>query len=287
MKFPETLKINGKEFTLVKKRREAPMAVYKFDKKYLRIGDKDDLREELKIRDKLKEFGFPVPRRFKEAKTEEGLYYYTEQAIGYESFSDIFTKEIEAEGAITEKSWKQFLAVTKDFASAQLKTTIKKTDYTEFTNAIDLKKFYSEFPSERAKTEKFYEVVKERLSIFPFVLTHGDFNSHNLYRQGVIDFENLFYAPVGYDIVSSIFTPEFFPIKGDYEYKGSFRFTSDQKKDYLEFFDKFYLDNGIPRISDCLKFFEFGRAVWLTANKEDYPKVREFRLNEFSKRYLE
>lgn len=287
MKFPESIKINGKEYNLVKERREAPMAVYKFDKTYLRIGDKEDIEAELKMRDQLKEHGFPVPQRFRQGQTDDGMFYYTEKAIGVENFSEIFIKDLEKQGSIDQKSFIQFIDISKEFAAAQLNTINEKADIKEFINAVNLKDIYKEFSREKDKIEKFVEEAKERLSIFPLVLTHGDFNSHNLYRQGVIDFENLFYAPAGYDIVTNIFNPEFFPILGDYEVVNPFRFTQEQKQEYFKVFDEFYLEKGIPRISDYEKYFSFFRATWLTANKEHIPKVQQFRKELYKKYFLE
>lgn len=288
MKFPEKLSINGKEYSLVKERRSAPMAVYKFDKTFLRIGEKKDIEAELKERDTLKEFGFPIPRRFRVGETEEGLSYYTEKAMGTRNFSEIFLQDIEKEGTISQKSFQQYIDITKQFAEAQLKTINEKADLKGFFNSTSVRDIYKEFTQEEGKKiEKWVQEASERLAIFPFVLTHGDFNSHNLYRQGVIDIEGLFYAPVGYDIATNIFNPEFFPVLGDYELVNPFRFTAEQKKEYYEFFDAFYLERGVPRISDYAKYFEFFRATWLTAKKDHIPKVQKFRKELYKKYYLE
>jgi hypothetical protein len=288
MKFPEKLNINGKEYILVKERRGSPMAVYKFDKTYLRIGDKKNIEQELKMRDTLKEFGFPIPRRFKEGQTEDGMHYYTEKSMGSSNFIDIFVKDIEKEGVISEKSFSQLMAVVKDYAVAQLKTKSDKENLKAFEKAINIKDLYKGFKAdEKVKIEKMFEEAKERLSVFPLVLTHGDFNPHNLYRQGVIDFEELFYAPVGYDIVTCVFNQELFPVLGDYEVTNPFRFSTEQKQKYYDFFDNLYLEQGIPRLSDFAKYFEFCRAIWLLRDREDIPKVQDFRIEIFRKMFLQ
>ncbi len=286
--FPEKLTIGDKEYTLVKQRREAPMAVYKHGSTFLRVGHKRDVEKELAQRDKLKEYGFPIPRRFREGETKEGWVYYTERSMGNENFTDIFVKDIERQGMIDEKSFQQFMSITKEFAEAQLKTIDDKADVKQFFESTSVKDIGKDFTAdERKKIEKLVLEAAERLAVFPLVLTHGDFNSHNLYRNGVIDFEGLFYAPVGYDIATNIFNPEFFPLLGDYELINPYRFSTEQKKQYYDFFDKFYLEKGIPRISDYCKYFEFFRATWLTANKSHIPKVHEFRINLYRKYFLE
>ena len=287
MNFPEKLTIGGKEYVFVKQRRKAPMAVYKYGSTFLRIGEKKAIQKELVERDKLKEYGFPIPRRFRDGTMGE-LAYYTEKSIGNENFTEIFIKDIEKQGTIDEKSFQQFMAITKEFAEAQLKTIDPKANIKEFFQNISVKDIAQDFNAEEVKKiEKLLVEASERLSVFPFVLTHGDFNSHNLYRQGVIDFEGTFYAPAGYDIVTNIFNPEFFPLIGDYEILNPYRFSSEQKKQYFDFFDKFYLERGIPRLSDYVKYFEFFRATWLTANKSHIPKTHQFRKNLYRKYFLQ
>jgi hypothetical protein len=278
--------INGRTFRLVKKRREAPMAVYRSDNRFLRIGDKENLQAELKMRDSLKEYGFPIPNRFKESKTEDGLYYYIEKSMGYKHFSQIFKDDIENKGDVSSRSFSEFLRVVKEFAVAQLNTKTSKHDYNEFTNAIDIKVLMKELSSYKKKIWNFYEEAKERFSIFPSVLTHGDFNSHNLYKRGVIDFENIFYGPAGYDLVSAVITPDYFPIRGDYEVVSPFRFSDEHKEKYFKVIDELYLENGLPRLSDYTKYFEFCRATWMTAKMGHMPKLHKFRTDLYIKNFL-
>ena len=285
LELPEVIVINGKNFKLVKKRRSTAMAVYKFDKRYLRVGERKDLDAELKMRDKLKSYGFPVPDRFPRTRMQGKLYYYTERALGYKSFSEIFRNDIEETGEISKKSLNELIRVVKNFAEAQLKTQ-KKESYANFTNSLNMQALLRELPKEKNKIRKIYDEAKKRLSIFPMVLTHGDFNAHNLYRKGVIDFENLVYGPAGYDIISCLSTPDYFPVRGNYEILTSFRFSDEQREKFLKVFDKLYLQNGLPRLSDYVYYYDFCRAVWLTAKSHHIPKIQQFRYELFKKKFL-
>jgi hypothetical protein len=286
-KFKEELKVNGKTFKLVKERRSAPMAVYRYGARYLRVGAKAELEKELAVRDKLKEYGFPIPKRFKQATVDDDLHYYIESSIGSTPFMDVFKTEIALKGEISEKSFGEFVRITKQFAEAQLKTQAKEKDWKGFTEAIQIRGLVAEMKTHKAKIMKLYEEVKRRLEIFPFVLTHGDFNPNNLYRRGVIDFENLFYGPAGYDLVTNVINSDYFPSRGDYDLVDSFSFTDEQKKKYFEKIDKFYLDKGLPRVSDVANYFEFCRAVWLIpGRKKDIPSVVKFRKERFIKKFL-
>jgi thiamine kinase-like enzyme len=283
MKFTPTLKVNGREFKLVKLRREAPMAVYRCEGLFMRVGKSDDLHKEVRERDKLKTYGFPIPTRYKKTKIDGDSHYYLEESMGRKHFTQIFGEKYKTEGEVSDRDFKDFIKIVKRFAEAQLKTAVKKKNFTEFANAIRIRRLKKILPKYASKIDTVYSEAKEKLSMFPFVLSHGDFNTHNLYKKGVIDFEGLFYGPAGYDIVSAIFTIEMIDVKGN---EFPVRFTQEQKNMYYEVFDNLYLENGLPRLSDYAKYFEFCRAVWLTTNSSISDDAKEYRKEFFIRNFL-
>jgi len=118
------------------------------------------------------------------------------------------------------------------------------------------------------------------------VLTQGDFNPHNLFPEGVIDFEETYYGPAGYDLVTNIFSNTYFPETTGYEWIRLYSLTPEQKDIYYKRLDRIYTEAGLPAISDFCEHFEFLRAVWLTMRNHKTPKLQQWRYELFKKSYL-
>ncbi len=147
-----------------------------------------------------------------------------------------------------------------------------------------------ELPEHREKILKLFDESVKAMSRFPVVLTHGDFNPHNLFPDGVIDFEKPYHVSVGYDLVTNIFHANYFPRGDEYSYSKLYFFSQEHERLYYERIDAVFVEAGLPKLSDYKKHFEYCRAVWLTARNEATTepgkKFQQWRYELFKKSYL-
>ena len=285
MSYPKKIVINKKTFEFIGERRKVRMAVYQEKRSILRLGTHSSITRELAIVRELKKYNFPLPKLLKTGR-QNNQSFYIEQSLGPMFFSGLFAADVKEHGKISDFRFRQFLSISTKFAKAQLKTISKNHQRNDLALASHLKYIKQELPRYKHKIQALFERAKNNLAIYPLVLSHGDFTSHNLFPKGVIDLEDLFLLPAGYDLVSAIFTIEFFPDSPWYEYYRKYTFTPGQKQKYLQTFDRLYQTAGLPKISDNLFWFEFCRAMWLTAKNEGNPRLAKFRYKLFIKKYL-
>ena len=122
-----------------------------------------------------------------------------------------------------------------------------------------------------------YQKTVKHLSGFPFVITHGDFTPFNIFPKGVIDFEDTFMGPAGYDVGSVSELYKWFPTSRRYEFYRHYQFTRAQRTRYLYDMDSIYTEHGLPKISDYLGDFNFAKGVWFAVRMQRLPKLQQFR----------
>lgn len=277
---PKELIIDGQKFALVKTRAYTPISVYKGDGSFLRIGDKAELEPEVRHHQQLITLGFPVPKIIKEGESN-GQFYYEEESFGEDHLGALFAKEYKSLGKISNHSLQTLIGVSKKFAEAQLKTATEsdwKDDYYELTHTDWM---IDELPDCKDMILKAFEKCTARLRGLPSVLTHGDFNTWNLFSQGVIDLEKLNNAPAGYDLISNIYHMWVFPTSGDYEMTRSSQFSVKQVAQYLSEMDKVFTKKDLPPVSDYQDELFLGRMTWLAARMQRWPKIQQWRYDLF------
>lgn len=282
---PETLEIEGRQFSFVTRQRDDLSAIYKSDDAYLRIGNPQRIKRDIARHRSMEEAGFPVARMIAEGEYE-GEQYMVESSLGGKHFGLLFSDDIEQTKTITEAVFEQFLSLAERFAIAQLNTPKPAGDFKEFTAGIFLTQLCEELPAYAEQLRVRFERVKDHLAALPFVITHGDFNPNNLYPDGAIDLEDCFIGPYGYDLVSAIAHIDSFPDTEEYEYFAKYRFTPAQTKLYIERMDAISASAGLPPLSDFFDDFAFCRAVWLAAEIPSTPKLQQFRFDFVTKRFL-
>ncbi len=282
---PPELTIEGKKFTFVVLQRQGETAVYYADNEYLRIGKPEHVKKDLDLHKKMEAFGFPVAPLIAEGELG-GMYYFIESSLGDKHLGKLFAHDVEEIGVISEDSFDVFLSVTERFAKAQLKTATNVQSFDEFAEGFQLPIIKKELPAYADAIERRFAGVVERLSRVPFVITHGDYNPNNVYANGVIDLEDSFYAPMGYDLVTAVVHIDYFPDSDAYEYFARYRFTDAQRKQYYERMDGIMHDAGLPSISPHADDFEFARAVWSSVNMAEWPKIQSWRYERFINRFL-
>ncbi|MEO5646128.1 MAG: aminoglycoside phosphotransferase family protein, partial [Candidatus Paceibacterota bacterium] len=251
-------------------------AVYRSVDSYLRIGSPDKIHRDLVLHKNMEKAGFPVARLIEEGE-ENGEAYFIESSLGDKHFGVLFAEDVARTGSIREETFQQFISICELFARAQLSTRSETKGYAEFAKGIWLGQLCEEMPENAEAIITRFEKLRKHTEQLPFVLTHGDFNPNNLYPGGVIDLEDAFPGPYGYDLVSAISHIESFPTSEGYEYLAKYHFTEAQIQEFSERLNVISKEAGLVPLSEFWNDFEFCRAVWLAADIPNTPKLQQFR----------
>lgn len=283
--WPQRMHFEGQSFEFVTRQRGDKSAVYKSENAYLRIGDPERILPDLALHKKMEAAGFPVAGILGEGELD-GQAYVIESSLGETHLGNAFAEDVERDGGISEKRFEELLSVAERFARAQLTTRSQDRNYQEFSRGILFERVCEEFPDDAERLRARFEKVKQRTDDLPFVITHGDFNPNNLYPLGVIDLEDSFHGPYGYDLISAIDHINHFPDSKEYEYVAGYRFTSEQRRIYFERLDIISVEAGLAPLSEFEEDLEFCRAVWLLADIPHTPKLQKFRYELLVERFL-
>lgn len=283
---PERIRLGESEYDFVITQRDGRSAVYKSEDSYMRIGESKKIHADLAFHKGMEDAGFPVAKLLTEGE-QDGQAYFIESSLGDRHLGKVFAEDVEANGSISESSFEQLVTVAELFAHAQLSTESERKDYDGFSKGILLDSLCDELPEHATKLQDRFNQVRERTVELPFVITHGDFNPNNLYPAGVIDLEDSFNAPYGYDLVSAITHINYFPDSRDYEFFAKYRFTSAQKQQFFERMDAISIKAGLPPLSQFEEDFEFCRSVWLAARMFHLPKLQKFRYDMVIEKFLQ
>lgn len=279
---PVQIQVDGVTYRFVTRQRADTTAIYKSENAFLRIGDASKIRDDLSLHLKMVNLGFPVSKIISSGHLGDEDYF-TESSLGENHLGELFAKDVEQHGVIRDGTFEKFVKVASSFARAQLETQTLDTNFEGFSRGILLDALCEELPDWSARISARFHAASERLSKMPFVLSHGDFNPNNLYPDGVIDLEDSFYGPFGYDLIGSICHIDSFPDSQEFEFYAKYRFTTKQKEDFLIAMDSICAENNVPEISRCASDYEFCRAVWLAAKIPHVPKLQSFRYDLIKK----
>lgn len=284
MDYPDIL-INGKTFHFVKRSRRGSVVIYTSGELVVRVGEPAVVQEMVALHRRFESFGFPVPTFVEQGQIAEGAYYL-EHSLGDKHFSELFRNTENPYGAIPPELFEQFISITETFMRAQIRSVVPQKDTSIFEKLIGPQDLAAELPDHAPKIISLYEKAITAVQEMPFVLTHGDFNPHNLFPAGVIDLESVYYAPFGYDIVTNIFSITYFPKEQGYEYHQWYCFSKEQEILYYARIDALCRELGVPEISKNREHFELLRAIWLTARNHKAPKFQQWRYELFKRQYL-
>jgi len=81
-------------------------------------------------------------------------------------------------------------------------------------------------------------------------------------------------------------TCDYYPDSADFEFFAKYRFSEEQKHQYIEVLDHICAETNIPPLSKFKNEFEFSRAVWLLIWMHKWPKLQKFRYDLFIERFL-
>ncbi|OGG54529.1 hypothetical protein A3C20_04395 [Candidatus Kaiserbacteria bacterium RIFCSPHIGHO2_02_FULL_55_25] len=278
----EHLIIEGKSFDLVSLQRSAA-GVYRATDEYLRIGPPAQIAKDLEMHRAMERAGYPVAKILSEG-TYEGHSYFIEESLG-ETFRMRFTKEYETSGAVSDATFDELVEAVGKYLEPQSKAIVV-SDPEQFAKGIHLEILKQELPEYASRIQAKFEESLRSISDFPYVISHGDLNPSNISAQGVLDLEDSFPAPLGFDIASVLSTNEWFPESGDYEYQAKWKITDAQKSAYIVTLDDRLGRLGYSGFRANYKPFEFCRIIWMVVRMHKTPKIQEWRYQKMINEYL-
>ncbi|MEK7620256.1 MAG: aminoglycoside phosphotransferase family protein [Patescibacteria group bacterium] len=256
---------------------------------YLRIGDRGLVSEELSFHRRLVELGFPVAKIVKEGE-KGGLEYWMEESIGDHHASERFRRDVESFGEISSESFELWLGQVGAMRDAQARTSeIRTYDFDVLAKAVGEDGMEEELPDVREQIHSAWEKAEKRIADLPICLTHGDFTSHNIMERGVIDFGDHFEGPLGYDLVTAITVPFWFPNHQAYEFFQLYNFTEKQIEQYLSECRFLKTPTRTFDLNDYFDDLFFLKANWWAVQNHRMPKLQEWRYKRYRdilERYL-
>ena len=282
------IEVQGQTYALVERHRPAKAddsRVYRGYNSFLRIGPASTIAANLAAHSRLEKAEFPVPRIIGTGDIGDERYFI-EESLGEKTYRLQFADEVAQSGEISEKSFKEFLDVMRKYLIAQAKSSVSR-DAQMFVELAHIDRLRAEFPEIASAIATKSAEHLSALSVFPFVLSHGDLSPNNLFSKGVIDLEDSLPAPFGYDAVCALTTTEWYPGDVPFEFDVTpYHFTAAQKERYLAMCDEIAEAHGLPKISTHVDDFNFFRAVWLTEGMAEWPKTQKYRHDRFVREWL-
>ncbi len=256
----------GEIFEHVKDRRHGTSIYISADgSKYLRIGQHIEVRNELDLHKQLLDKGFPIASILAEGSLDT-LSYWVEESLGKTTFGERFDKEMIAAGRIGDESFDQFLRIIERFHAAQESTIEhRRVDTETLATNIGLHQLVADLPLEKEKILKIWEKMVHELENVPVCFTHGDFLPNNVLEKGVIDLEDHFFGPIGYDILNPITTPYWFPKEPTQGFQRWSWFSESQLKRYLEVVDTYEFQGNTWSTRDFFDPLFLLKAIWWTS----------------------
>lgn len=281
---PESLVIEGRQFALLGTQRSGA-AVYRGSDSYLRIGERAAIAHDLAQHREMEASKYPVARILSEGEND-GKMYFTEESLGQKSFRAVFEENYISSGSVASGNFAAFTGIAKKLYTAQLKSKRETWDVGEFASGANVTKFARELPVYRAEIEAKFVEAAERLKKLPGTLLHGDCNAANMYEGGIIDLEDSFYGPVGYDQISALVSIEWSPDTRDHEFYAQYKFTAEQKTTYLKALNAVGKKAGVTDLGTYAGDLALCRAIWLCSGMAKWPRIQQWRYEKFIHEYL-
>ena len=283
---PSQLTIDGVTYIRIPRARvdSGGVAVYKGPAAFLRLGATSVVSQYRDTHARMEAAGYPVAK-----VTGNGHYdqwaYYVEESLGEQTYARSFSVEFDRDGTVSDELFDGFVNTCKTFLVAQLSANHGVSDFAEFARETHIKTLIEELPQWEGAIERRLRAAMRNLREVPFVLSHGDFNPANLLQGGVIDIENAMSAPLGYDAVTAVETPDWFLRSEETKAFYHYVLTDDQKSRYRAMCEDTYRDTvDIRRYWNDFVFF---RAAWMTVRMHKWPQVQQYRYDRFIRNFLQ
>lgn len=260
-----TITIDDQTYTFVCGNRFRGRAVYRGPETYLRIGLPAVVERELTFHRQLLVQGFPVAPLLGTG-IHDGQPYFSEAALGDPVFGDCMEAETQAQGAVSEASFRSLLALVLRWGEAQLQNMAPADSHADLATTVRLADVTRLLPAYSVLTRQAFERAQQRLAVFPTVLTHGDFHPYNLCAGGVIDLEFVHWSGAGYDVITGLFAEGLLPPAST-----DYRYTAQQRRAALAAIDELFHPYHLPRPSAYLDEFRLCRMMRIVQLAEQRP----------------
>jgi hypothetical protein len=287
----DDIKLDNQIFSYLDDQRNGlRLYVNKNRSQYLRLGNAKIVDKEIALHYQLINEGFPIAKIIKKDKWQN-LSYWIEKSLGDKHLTDMFANEYKENGGITEKTFQLFLTIIEEFKTAQLKTLKTPINWDEVYKRVGFDDILKELPQYKIKLETIWADIYKKLENFPTTYCHGDFTSHNIMPLGVIDHEDHFEGPFGYDLITAITPAYWFPPDQSYgNLARRYQFSSAQKEEFFNRFDVFQYGGKQFNLKDYFSPLFFLRATWWSVRNYKNLKIQEWRYQRYIsllEKYLE
>ena len=193
------------------------------------------------------------------------------------TITDLFVEDIQKYGYITEENFLKFLTICSKFANEQLTVKTAQGDFGIFIKDLNLNLVKKKLPENKELITQTFEKIQSKLSLLPFVPTHGDFNSSILFENKDISFKGFHLAPFGYDLVSALYSTYFTPKDSSSEITQQYEFSKNQRATFIYSMNKLSIEHGIPQFTEFTGEFILCRAVFAAVRMDHTPKLQAWR----------
>lgn len=260
-----TITIEDQTYTFVCGNRFSGRAVYRGPETYLRIGLPAVVERELTIHRQLLARGFPVAPLLGTGM-HDGQPYFSEAALGHPVFGECMEAETQAQGAVSEASFRSLLVLIRRWGEAQLQQIVPAGSCADLSTTVRLADVTRLLPAYSVLTRHVFDRLTQRLAVFPTVFTHGDFHPYNLCAGGVIDLEFVHWSVAGYDVITGLFDEGLLPpALTDY------RYTAEQLSAALTALDDLFHTYRLPHPAAYLDEFRLCRMMRIVQLAEQRP----------------
>lgn len=248
---------------------------------YLRTGESTVIHQEALFAKNMSERHFPVPAVTDSGNLTDSVGYFIEKSVGDKNFGDLFRESYSKNGFIEDSLFTRFCTVSAQFLAAQIAQPNRRSDDNQVRKGIQLANITEENPDIPLELIENALAKAERSTVgLPLVFTHGDFNPFNVMKGGVIDFEHIFIAPAGYDVLPGIIYHHFFNFPNQERATSLiYEFSKEQVAKYFDALDEVCVQHSVPLLSHFFDDFVMLKSVWALS----YEKIHDGKLEHFNR----
>ncbi|AKH33096.1 hypothetical protein XF24_00772 [candidate division SR1 bacterium Aalborg_AAW-1] len=259
------------EYHLIKHRRNGS-TIYqcKHYTHYMKVGSQEMIQSEVDMYSIVHQYGFPLPTLLEYNIEHDDISYMKEESLEGNLFADVFTYDCEQYGEIRKNHFDSFCLYQKNHLYFQLQTQDKALAQTFFDKFEDL---YEEGEIDHNIIDQLKEKIVRVTATLPVVRNHGDHNPYNIFTDGLIDLEDSFDGPLGYDTITALTQNYWFPTQGG-ELNQQHAFTEGQINRYLKYCSRKEIDFMDNDIFAALFIM---RGIFATVKTVNFPGLYQFR----------
>mgnify|MGYP000114205768 CR=1 FL=1 len=200
-----------------------------------------------------------------------------EQSFWEKTFADLFTESYSQVNIIQEEIFDNFIVMNQSHLDSQIKLigeNITDKKFASFDHLAEENRIDPDL------IKKAYEKIMNVVQSMPMTRNHWDYNPYNIFPEWVIDLEDWFLWPIGYDTITSLTQNYRFPDEGDYELHRQHSFSLPQIVSFLTRLS----DNAIKinfLDKDLFAALFLMRWAFVTAWSSRAPKSQAYRYELF------